>query len=198
MLHRCSNVLERNAARDARAQDNRLDHARRIGDPLPGDVERRAVIRRRRGNGKPERDVHRAAERRDLDRGHSDVVIRRDHGVELAAHRANEDRVRRKRTENSGRFGGRSQDLVVLRAEPPAVAGVRIQCAQRDPRLIDAEPLRKPSASRSPRRRSRASSRRGTTSRSAKMRRREHHSQRVRSRPHSASSPRASSRRAVR
>ena len=87
---------------DARAQEDRFDHARRIGDSLAGDVERGAVIGRRARERKAERDVHRAAERRDLDRRHADVVIRRDDRVELAAHRAHEHRVGRKWSGDAG------------------------------------------------------------------------------------------------
>jgi hypothetical protein len=55
------------------------------------------VIRRGSRKWQAERHVHRAAERRDLDRRHSDVVVGRDDGIELATHRPDEDGISRER-----------------------------------------------------------------------------------------------------
>jgi hypothetical protein len=93
---------------------------------LTRDVQRRAMIGRRAWERKPEGDVHRASERRDLDGRHADVVIRGNHRIELAAHRAHEDRVGGKGSRDSGRSCCRSKKLVVLVAESPTVAGVRV------------------------------------------------------------------------
>src|SRR6476659_2178899 len=60
---------------EARAFEDCLDHARRVRAILAGDVQRGAVIGRRAREREPHRDVHGAAERRDLDRGHADIVI---------------------------------------------------------------------------------------------------------------------------
>jgi len=68
-------------------------------------------------------------------------MIRRDHGVELAADRANKDGVGGKGSEEL-RAGGRgTQHQVVLVAEPTTFAPVRIERAERDARIGDPEPL---------------------------------------------------------
>jgi hypothetical protein len=56
-------------------------------------------------------------------------VIWRDHGVELTAHRAHEDGIRRERPINSGGARGRLEKLRVFAAESPTVAGMRIESA---------------------------------------------------------------------
>jgi len=68
-------------------------------------------------------------------------VIRGDHRIELAAHRAHEHRIGGKRPEDSARAGGGGKQLVVFGAEPSSVAGVWIQRAQRDSRLGDPVPF---------------------------------------------------------
>ena len=138
------------------------------------------MIGRRARERQAERDVHRAAERRDLDRRHADVVIRRDHRVELAAHRAHEDGVGGKRAGDAGRARGGREQLVVLAAEAAAVAGVRIERAERDARLGDAEPVAQPVA-RHARRRSTIASRGEQARHVAQrdVRRREHDAQRI-------------------
>ena len=57
------------------------------------------------------------------------------------AHRAHEHRVGGKWAEQTVRARGGSEQLVVLGAEAAAVAGVRIERAERDARLGDAEPV---------------------------------------------------------
>jgi hypothetical protein len=109
-----------------RTQKRSRDHARWVGAVLAGDVQRGAVIRRCARKWKPERDVHGAAERRDLDRRHSDIVIRRDHRIELAAHGAHEDRVGGKWPVDPSGFRRRREKLGVLAAESSTVARVWI------------------------------------------------------------------------
>jgi len=104
------------------------------------------VVGRRARERKAERDIYRAAERCDLDGRHPDVGVRRDHGVKFPAHRAHEDGVRRERAFDSGLARCRLQKLRVLTAEPSAVAGVRIEGAQRNSRCLDSEPRLKPIA----------------------------------------------------
>jgi hypothetical protein len=84
------------------------------------------MIRRRARERKSQGDIHRIAERRDLDGGHPDVVIRRNHGVKFAAHRSHKDRVRRERPLDTCSACGRLEDLRVFTAESPTIAGVRI------------------------------------------------------------------------
>jgi hypothetical protein len=99
------------------------------------------VIRRSSRKRKTEGDVNSVAERRDLDRCHPDVVVRRDHRIELAAHRAHEHRVGGERSADAG-FARRGREKVhVIAAESPAVTRMRIERAERDSRLVDAEPL---------------------------------------------------------
>jgi len=90
---------------------------------------------------KAERDVHRAPERSNLDLGHADVVIGRDHGVELPSHRADEDGVGGIRAFYPRLARGGSQQLRVFVAKSPSIPSVRIDRAQRDARRADAEPL---------------------------------------------------------
>jgi len=51
------------------------------------------VIRRRSREWKAERHVHGTAKRRNLDRRHAHIMVGRDYRIELAAHRAHENRV---------------------------------------------------------------------------------------------------------
>jgi hypothetical protein len=98
------------------------------------------VIRGRARERKPQRDINGVAERCDLDCGHPDVVIWRNHGVEFSAHRSHEDRIRRKGPIDTCRARGRLEELRVFAAESPAIAAVRIQSAQRNSRRRDSEP----------------------------------------------------------
>src|SRR5438046_1838832 len=66
--------------------------------------------RQRLRDGQPQRDVHRAAEREQLDRNESLVVVARDDGIELAAYGAPEDRVARKRPVNGDTTRARRLD----------------------------------------------------------------------------------------
>ena len=111
---------------------------------LPRDVERGPVIGGGARKRQAERDVHRAPERRDLDRGHPDVVIRREHRVELAPHRAHEHGIRRQWAGGAERLGGRPEHPVLLVAEETRFAGVRIDRAEREPGPLDSPPLPEP------------------------------------------------------
>ena len=103
--------------------------------PWSGDV---------RGNGSPSVTFTALPNDATLMAVMPDVVIRRDHGVELAAHRAHEHGVGGERPgEPAGARGGR-EHAVVLVAEPAVVAGVRVERAQREARLGDAEPVAQP------------------------------------------------------
>jgi hypothetical protein len=84
------------------------------------------VIRRRAREWKAERDVYRASERRNLDRRHADIVIRRDHGIELTSHGSHEDSVGRIRPSDSSLSGRRREKLGVFAPEPAAVARMGI------------------------------------------------------------------------
>ena len=102
--------------------------------PWSGDV---------RGNGKPERHVHRAAERCDFDRRHSDIVVRRDHGIEFSAHRPNEYGIGRKRAGNPRQLraaGARTGRRPQSPNRPPSPAcGLSAQSAMRGPRMPNHE-----------------------------------------------------------
>jgi hypothetical protein len=71
--------------RQFRRQQHRLDHARRVGDALARDIERRPVIHRRADDRQPQRHVHRAPERQQLHGNQPLIVVAGDHRVELAA-----------------------------------------------------------------------------------------------------------------
>jgi len=68
-------------------------------------------------------------------------VVGRDHRIELAAHRAHENSVGGKRPLNSRGAGGGCEKRRVFVPESAAIAPVRIQRAQGNSRLGDAEPL---------------------------------------------------------
>jgi len=108
---------------------------------VAGDVERGAVVRRGAREREAERDVYRAAERRDLDRRHPDVVIRRDDGIELAADGAHEHGVGGERSFDLRFARGRREHLFIFISEAATVARVRVERAEGDPRLGDAEPF---------------------------------------------------------
>src|SRR5207253_958604 len=130
-----------NASRNRRTQKRSRDHARRIGPILSGDVERCAVIRGRARKWKTQRDVYRASKRCNLDRSHPNVVVRCDHSIELSPHGAHEDCVSRKRSIDSCSTRGGGENIPVLVAESPAVAGVRVERAQCDARLGNIKPF---------------------------------------------------------
>jgi len=98
------------------------------------------VIRRRSRKWKSQRDINGAAERRDLYRRHADIVVGRDHRIELAAHRAHEHRVGRERPVDSRGACCRRENFRIFAPESAAIARMRIQRAERDPRLRDSEP----------------------------------------------------------
>jgi len=106
-------------------------------------------------------------------------VIRRDHRVELALHRAHEHGVRGKGPRDPGLAGGRREHIFVFHAKPAAVTAVGIQRAQRDARVADAEPLGQAMARdlRRPLDALRRYGRRNVAQR--EVCRREHHAQRV-------------------
>jgi hypothetical protein len=76
-------------------------------------------------------------------------VIRSYHRIELAAHRANEHRVGGKRSVDSGGARSGRKQRRVLVSKSAAIATVRIQRAERDPWLRDAEPAAQPFPSNS-------------------------------------------------
>jgi len=102
------------------------------------------VIRRRPWERKTECDVHGAAERRNFDRRHANIVVGRDYHIELAAHGAHEYRVGGKRSVDSGSARRGRENVRVLIAESAAIAGVWIERAQRDARLGDVKPVAQP------------------------------------------------------
>lgn len=69
-------------------------------------------------------------------------MIRCDHGVEGAAHGPDEHGVGRERSADPRLERDGSQQDVILAAEAPSIAGMRIKGAQGDARLVDPEPLR--------------------------------------------------------
>src|SRR5438270_11282293 len=71
--------------RQTRREQDGGDHALRIRDSLARDVERGPMIDRRAYDRQPECDVHCLAERRELHRDETLVVIARDDHVELTA-----------------------------------------------------------------------------------------------------------------
>ncbi|HXQ78411.1 MAG TPA: hypothetical protein VN797_09385 [Gemmatimonadaceae bacterium] len=68
-------------------------------------------------------------------------MVRGDHGVELAAHGADEDSVRRKWSGDVRLAGSRTQQLRILVAKSFTVSRVRVERTQRDPGFGDAEPV---------------------------------------------------------
>src|SRR5690606_32633135 len=125
------------ACREPRGEANRLDHGRGVGAVLPGDVQRRPVVRRGPHEGEAERDVDAVAERGRLEGGHAHVVVGGDHGVELAGRGADEHRVRGDRAARVDALRLQPcpcglQDARLLIAEQAAIGGVRVHGAQRD------------------------------------------------------------------
>ena len=68
-------------------------------------------------------------------------MIRREHGVEFSAQRAHEHGIGRERTRGVERRRGGPQQAIVLVAEEPAFAGVRVERAQGEARRRDAPPV---------------------------------------------------------
>jgi len=102
------------------------------------------VIDRRPDDGEAERHVDRPAEREQLHRNQALVVVAGNHGVELAARGASEDRVAGKRAVDFHASRARlvhrgPQHAGLLGPEQPLLAGVRIQSRERDARARDAE-----------------------------------------------------------
>jgi len=98
------------------------------------------VVRRCPREWQAECDVHRVAERRNFDGCHADIVVRGDHCIELAPHRAHENGIGRERTGDPRSSRRRCKKLRVFVTESPRVARVRIECAECDFRLGDVEP----------------------------------------------------------
>jgi len=67
-------------------------------------------------------------------------VVGRNHRIELSAHRSHKNRVSGERPIDSRGACRRREKLRVFAPESPGIASMRIQRAQRDPRLRDAEP----------------------------------------------------------
>jgi hypothetical protein len=91
-----------------------------------------------------ERDIHGLAERQQLDRNQSLVVIAGDDGVELAAGGADEHSVGRKGPPhvNPGSpagLHGRRQHRTVFRTDDAVLAGVRVEARQGESRRGDSE-----------------------------------------------------------
>ena len=113
--------------------------------PLPGDVERRAVIDRRPDDRQPERHVHRLAER---DAASPESAPDRDSrrrrrrtrraGRARTPCRRETDPTRRCRAPGTPRSPA-SIARLFLAAEQPVLAGVRIEAGDGDPRRRDAE-----------------------------------------------------------
>jgi len=68
-------------------------------------------------------------------------MVGRDHGIELAAHRSHENCVSGERPIDSRGACSRGEKLGVFAPESSGIAPMRIQRAQRDPRLRNAEPF---------------------------------------------------------
>ena len=79
-------------------------------------------------------------ERSDLDRGHADVVIGSEHGVEFSAERADEDGVGGQGAGAVERLRGGRQDIAIFRSEHPRLTGVRVESAHRQAGGSDAPP----------------------------------------------------------
>ena len=157
-----------------------LDHALGIGDALPGAVEGGAVVHRHAQEREADGDVHAGQPRprarrlieREAERLHGDmalVVVHRDHDVELAAARAREQRVGGQGTVHvealaPRRLDGRRDLALLLVAEEPVLAGVRIEPAHRDAcgRATPEEASWSAARARSPGPRDRACTRSGT------------------------------------
>ena len=94
--------------------------------------------------GSAERDVHRAAEGHQFHGNQALVVIAGDDGVELAAHGAHEDRVRRKRTAHVDAARARLRDRrreesQIFEAHQAVLARVGIESRDAEPRRREAE-----------------------------------------------------------
>jgi len=68
-------------------------------------------------------------------------VVGRDYGIELAAHGSHKNRVSGERPIDSRSACSRGEKLRVFGPESPGIAPMRMQRAQRDPGLRNAEPF---------------------------------------------------------
>src|SRR5205085_2864320 len=119
-------------ASEMRGQLDGGDHARMLRDAPARDVEGRAVVNRGTYERQAQSDVDRLAEREALDGDHRLVMVTRNHRVELAARRAQEDRVSRVRPRHfkplrAARLDRRHNLRRLLDAEQPALRAVRVQ-----------------------------------------------------------------------
>src|SRR5688572_24704320 len=130
------------ASQNLPAQKQRLDKARGVCDAAAGNVHCGAVVGRSARKRQSECDIHRTPKRRDFDCGHPYIVIRRDHRVEFAAHRPHENRIGRKRAQDSRAPRGWTEELIILVAEAAAVSGVWIERTKRDSRSSNSKPAR--------------------------------------------------------
>jgi hypothetical protein len=97
---------------------DRCPHAAGIGAAGTRDVQGGAVIGRSAGEWEAESDIHSAAECGDFDGRHANIVVGRQHRVELTAHRPDEDGVGRERTVGAeGARGGREHPVVLISEE---------------------------------------------------------------------------------
>ena len=99
------------------------------------------MVRRSARKRQAECDIHTAAEARDFDGRHANVVIRRNDDVEFTADRTHKYRIGRKRTEHTEFRRDRRQQFGILTAKPAAVTRVRIHGTERNPRLRDIVPV---------------------------------------------------------
>jgi hypothetical protein len=114
---------------EANRQFDRRSHASRVRGACSRDVERGAMVRGRPRKGEAKRHVHSPPEARNLDCRHPYIVVRCDHGIELAPERANEHGVGRQRTGGPELLGRGVEHAVVLVSEETRLPRMRIECA---------------------------------------------------------------------
>ena len=115
---------------------------RRIGAARAGDVVGAAMRDRAEQHRRADRDAERVAPAFQLDRDVALVVVHGDVGVEFAFL---QQKIGAPRPGGGDAFGvrpgnRRRRDLGVFIAEKSAFAGMRVDAADRDPRLLDTEP----------------------------------------------------------
>ena len=100
----------RGSSRQPVGELERRDEARRVGDPLSGDVERRAVIGGRAHERQAERDIDAVIEGEGLDRDQALVVIHRQRHVVARPRLGMEHRIGGKRPDDVNSFGPQGLD----------------------------------------------------------------------------------------
>jgi hypothetical protein len=86
------------------------------------------------------------AEGSHLDRSHADIVVGCQHRIEFATHGTHKDGVRRDRARGTESLHCWGEHPLLLVAEEPLLSCMRVQCAHRQPRLRDPEPVAQPPA----------------------------------------------------